>query len=299
MTYDSFLLQKEFTDDCIFNETMQGNYNIYSSSFHSNAQKTFYLALNKMGEPRKTHLPANKELGKLATYAKSITFTVPEQRTEQLIGRIFGTNHVKHGLKQLCDSGKSLFELTAKKLKPKPKCGGSGNGSGGGDGSVGGTGKRTAKGKRPNASVLVSSPADKVGRKNASKCSSISDPATGCVRKKKNNQKGAVRIGNNGNSPKHKLKKQIHNRRSGKKVRVSTTTKRIYTSTTTIDVVTTTAAVTSVTSINDNDEELDVIENGTLSSSSTESHDRVDEWDDTTIGQTAFADDEDIDDFDL
>lgn len=298
MTYDSFLLQKEFTDDCIFNETMQGNYNIYSSSFHSNAQKTFYLALNKMGEPRKTHLPANKELGKLATYAKSITLTVPENRTEQLIGRIFGTNHVKHGLKQLCDSGKSLIELTAKKLKPKLKCGGSSGGSGGGDGNNGGTGKRTPKGKRPNAGVLVSSPVDKVGRKNASKCSSINDPAVGCGRKKKNNQKGAARVGNSGNSPKHKLKKQIHNRRNSKKVRVPTTTRRTTTPTTAIDVITTTPAATSMTSINDNDDDLDVIENGTLSSSSTESHDQVDEWDDTTIGQTAFADDDDIDEFD-
>ncbi len=82
------------------------------------------MALNKLGQPRKTHLPANKELGKLATYAKSFTFTVPDKRTEDLISRLFGANHVKHGLKQLCDSGKSLVELVSKKMKHRSRCGG-------------------------------------------------------------------------------------------------------------------------------------------------------------------------------
>lgn len=117
------MLQKEFTDDCVFNETMLENYNIYASTYHSNSQKIFYLALNKLGKPRKTHLPANKELGKLATYAKSFTFTVAEKRTEDLIARLFGSNHVKHGLKQLCDSGKSLVDLVSKRMKNRLKCG--------------------------------------------------------------------------------------------------------------------------------------------------------------------------------
>lgn len=103
---------------------MLENYNIYASTYHSNSQKIFYLALNKLGQPRKTHLPANKELGKLATYAKSFTFTVPDKRTEDLISRLFGANHIKHGLKQLCDSGKSLVELVSKKMKHRSKCGG-------------------------------------------------------------------------------------------------------------------------------------------------------------------------------
>lgn len=103
---------------------MLENYNIYASTYHSNSQKIFYLALNKLGQPRKTHLPANKELGKLATYAKAFTFTVPDKRTEDLISRLFGANHVKHGLKQLCDSGKSLVELVSKRMKHRPKCGG-------------------------------------------------------------------------------------------------------------------------------------------------------------------------------
>lgn len=103
---------------------MLENYNIYASTYHSNSQKIFYLALNKLGQPRKTHLPANKELGKLATYAKSFTFTVPDKRSEDLISRLFGANHIKHGLKQLCDSGKSLVELVSKKMKHRSKCGG-------------------------------------------------------------------------------------------------------------------------------------------------------------------------------
>lgn len=115
-------MQKEFVDDCVFSETMQENYNIYSSLRHSTPQRTYYLALNKLGQPRITHLPAGKELGKLATYAKAMTLEVPEKQSEAVIGRLFGSNHIKHGLKQLCDSGKSLVELTATVMLPRPKC---------------------------------------------------------------------------------------------------------------------------------------------------------------------------------
>lgn len=101
---------------------MQENYNIYASLRHSTAQRTYYLALNKLGQPRTTHLPAGKELGKLATYAKAMTLEVPEKQSEAVIGRLFGLNHVKHGLKQLCDSGKSLVELTSAVMRPNPKC---------------------------------------------------------------------------------------------------------------------------------------------------------------------------------
>lgn len=102
---------------------MQENYNIYASTPHSNAQRTYYLALNKMGQPRRTHLPAGKELGKLATYAKSLTFSVPEANSNGLLARLFGANHVRHGLKQLCDSGRALIELTRQPMQPRPTCG--------------------------------------------------------------------------------------------------------------------------------------------------------------------------------
>lgn len=117
------LLQAEFTDDCIFNEAMeQHHYNTYSSTFHSNARRKLYLGLNRHGQPRKILLPATRQLGKLSTYTKSLTQTVAHERVEQLIARLYGANHVRHGLKQLCDTGKVLNEIIAKGLKSKPKC---------------------------------------------------------------------------------------------------------------------------------------------------------------------------------
>lgn len=74
------------------------------------------MALNRLGAPRKTHLPSNKSLGKLSTYAKAFTFIVPEHRSENVIGKRFGFNHVKHGIKHLCESGKELMILSEKQL---------------------------------------------------------------------------------------------------------------------------------------------------------------------------------------
>ncbi|XP_050068743.1 uncharacterized protein LOC126557121 [Anopheles maculipalpis] len=143
---------KEFTDDCIFNEQMeQHHYNTYSSTQHSNARRTLYLALNKTGQPRKIQIPVNRTLGKLATYTKALTQTVAHDRVEQLISRLFGADHVRHGLNQLCETGQPLVELTAKEMRPRPACGpqaGSAKGvatSGGGSGG----GK---KNNQPNAS---------------------------------------------------------------------------------------------------------------------------------------------------
>lgn len=115
--------QAEFTDDCIFNESMeQHHYNSYSSTYHSNARRTLYLGLNRHGQPRKIQLPATRQLGKLATYTKSLTQTVAHERVEQLIARLFGPNHVRHGLKQLCETGKVLQEIISMGVKSKPKC---------------------------------------------------------------------------------------------------------------------------------------------------------------------------------
>lgn len=119
----ALLPQAEFSDDCIFNEAMeQHHYNTYSSTHHSNAKRTLYLGLNRHGQPRKIQLPTTRQLGKLSTYTKSLTQTVPHDRVEQLIARLFGANHVRHGLKQLCDTGKVLQDVIAKGLKAKPKC---------------------------------------------------------------------------------------------------------------------------------------------------------------------------------
>ncbi|XP_055547245.1 uncharacterized protein LOC129731363 [Wyeomyia smithii] len=115
---------KDFTEDCVFNEQIeQHHYNTYSSTQHSNARRTLYLALNKTGQPRKIQIPVNRTLGKLATYTKALTQTVAHDRVERLISRLFGANHVRHGLKQLCESGRALQDLTAKVMRPRPACG--------------------------------------------------------------------------------------------------------------------------------------------------------------------------------
>lgn len=100
---------------------MEDNYNYYTSTHRSTAMRTFYVALNRLGGPRVTYLPANKPLGKLATYVKSFTLIVPEHRSEALIGRLFGSNHVKHGIKHLCESGKELRPLNADAMV-RPVC---------------------------------------------------------------------------------------------------------------------------------------------------------------------------------
>lgn len=74
------------------------------------------MALNRLGAPRKTYLPSNKPLAKLSTYAKAFTFIVPEHRSENVIGKRFGFNHVKHGIKHLCESGKELMILSEKQI---------------------------------------------------------------------------------------------------------------------------------------------------------------------------------------
>ncbi|TMW49426.1 hypothetical protein DOY81_005492 [Sarcophaga bullata] len=120
----NFSLQKEFTDDCVFNESMeQHNYNTYSSTYNSNTRRKYYLALNRHGEPRKLQIPPSRSLGKLATYTNAIPETVPQERVEQLIAKNFGANRVKHGIRQLCDTGKPLIELIdSKNFKARPKC---------------------------------------------------------------------------------------------------------------------------------------------------------------------------------
>uniref|UniRef100_A0A182Q4Y1 Fibroblast growth factor n=1 Tax=Anopheles farauti TaxID=69004 RepID=A0A182Q4Y1_9DIPT len=118
------MTSKDFTNDCIFNEQMeQHHYNTYSSTPHSNARRTLYLALNKTGQPRKIQIPVNRTLGKLATYTKALTQTVAHDRVEQLISQRFGADHVQHGLNQLCESAQPLVELTAKEMRPRPVCG--------------------------------------------------------------------------------------------------------------------------------------------------------------------------------
>ncbi|XP_043652421.1 serine-rich adhesin for platelets [Drosophila teissieri] len=122
---------KDFTDDCVFNENMGlQNYNTYSSTYHSQARRVFYLALNGSGQPRRTQIPASRSLGKLSTYTNAITETVPQERVEQLIAKNFGANRVRHGVRQLCDTGKPLIELIdVARFKGPPHCSSNTSGS--------------------------------------------------------------------------------------------------------------------------------------------------------------------------
>lgn len=116
------------------------HYNSYSSSFHSNTRRTMYLALNRHGVIRKIQIPKLRSLGKLATYTKALTQTVVQDRVNALIAKLFGPNHIRHGLKQLCESGLALKELTAANMKRKPKCNSAS--------SIGSIGKLTKKKKK-------------------------------------------------------------------------------------------------------------------------------------------------------
>jgi hypothetical protein len=107
----------------VFNESIeQHHYNTYSSTYNSNAKRTFYLGLNRHGQPRKIQIPTSRQLGKLSTYTKSLTQTVAQERVDQLIARLYGKNHLRHGLKQLCESGKPFHNQDIKRRKDKLKC---------------------------------------------------------------------------------------------------------------------------------------------------------------------------------
>ncbi|KAJ8983882.1 hypothetical protein NQ317_000918 [Molorchus minor] len=70
-------VEREFGDECVFNETIElTNYNTYSSSKYSNEKRTFYLALNRRGQPRKVVVRAHNQLGKLSSYTRVLTRNV-------------------------------------------------------------------------------------------------------------------------------------------------------------------------------------------------------------------------------
>lgn len=80
------MLQKDFEEECVFNEMFeQHHYNTYSSAKYTNEKRTLYLALNKRGLPRKVQVKANAPLGKLSTYTQVLTQPVPADRVDQLL----------------------------------------------------------------------------------------------------------------------------------------------------------------------------------------------------------------------
>jgi len=91
------LLQREYTEDCVFNETLeQHNYNTYSSVHWSTAKKTLYLGLNRHGQPRRVQAKGHN-LGRLSAYARVLTQVAPVDRVESLQRRMMGSQHnVRH-----------------------------------------------------------------------------------------------------------------------------------------------------------------------------------------------------------
>ncbi|XP_060823665.1 uncharacterized protein LOC132911211 isoform X3 [Bombus pascuorum] len=88
---------REYTDDCVFNETLeQHNYNTYSSAKWSTAKKTLYLGLNRRGQPRRVQAKGHN-LGRLSAYARVLTQVAPSDRVEALQRRLLGAQHnVRH-----------------------------------------------------------------------------------------------------------------------------------------------------------------------------------------------------------
>nr|XP_033330045.1 uncharacterized protein LOC117222457 [Megalopta genalis] len=181
---------REYTDDCVFNETLeQHNYNTYSSAKWSTTKKTLYLGLNRHGQPRRVQAKGHN-LGRLSAYARVLTQVASLERVEALQRRMLGAEHnVRHRhnshrgdlLQQsLCPTlpvqekdGRDKFRCRKRKKrkkrkrkcrageKPGPQCqvaeeNGDGvvSGVGGGFGSVNGTGSASrGEGLRSNGTT--------------------------------------------------------------------------------------------------------------------------------------------------
>ncbi|CAK9798567.1 hypothetical protein ANTPLA_LOCUS1673 [Anthophora plagiata] len=93
----TFCTKREYTDDCVFNETLeQHNYNTYSSAKWSTTKKTLYLGLNRRGQPRRVQAKGHN-LGRLSAYARVLTQVAPLERVEALQRRMLGAHHnVRH-----------------------------------------------------------------------------------------------------------------------------------------------------------------------------------------------------------
>ncbi|XP_034660957.1 rho GTPase-activating protein gacF isoform X3 [Drosophila subobscura] len=221
----SDLLQKDFTDDCVFNENMGlQNYNTYSSTYNSNPRRVYYLALNRHGEPRRTQIPASRSLGKLTTYTNAITETVPQERVEQLIAKNFGANRIKHGVRQLCDTGKPLIELIdAANFKKPPECSSSSGSSSNGSSTSGSGSSASAATTAGNngSSITVPVPAASAGSlisiSNSSQSESghISSSISTSTSNSTSNSSSSSNI--NSSSPLHPPPAHLHPKQSKKK----------------------------------------------------------------------------------
>lgn len=234
------------------------------------------MALNRVGMPRKTHLPANKPLGKLSTYVKSFTLIVAEQRSDAVIGQRFGMNHVKHALKHLCESGKELIELSAKRLI-QPECGSTSSHNNSSIGSSLGIATSNSMKKQPNHNMRHANgghhrklvPAALTDRSQHRKTTvgahhSARPKASDCVapqctpKKKKLNNGGGAMIRKNVNVNKKNVKKSNQKSTKAKSIKkLVVTTAR--TTTTTSTKATTPASIldSSISGADSYDDELE------------------------------------------
>lgn len=68
-----------------------------------------------------------------------------QDRVDQLIARLYGQNHLRHGLKQLCDAGKLVHHQDIKRRKNKIKCNNLGKPNKVGGGGIGKRKKKKRK----------------------------------------------------------------------------------------------------------------------------------------------------------
>lgn len=192
------------------------------------------MALNRLGAPRKTHIPSNKPLGKLSTYVRAFTLIVPEIRSETVIGKRFGYNHVKHAIKHLCESNKELIELTTKQLV-YPQC------SSTSSNNMDVINNNNSNRKQSNLHVrhrnlsnrrLVGSIERKSKNSDTHASMKMMNSSEHAPKKKKsNNNSNASRNGNNNNKNKNskKINHKIVKNKTNKRIQVTTTTKVITT----------------------------------------------------------------------
>ncbi|KAI4456544.1 fibroblast growth factor [Holotrichia oblita] len=86
----NFLEKRIFGDECVFNEVIERNdYNTYTSTKYSNDKRTFYLALNRTGQPKRVMLKARQQLGRMSSFTRVLTLPVMSEGSE-------GTHPVRH-----------------------------------------------------------------------------------------------------------------------------------------------------------------------------------------------------------
>ncbi|XP_019884050.2 uncharacterized protein LOC105254412 [Camponotus floridanus] len=115
---------REFTIDCVFNETLeQHNYNTYSSARWSTTKKTLYLGLDRRGRSKKVIVTRGHHLGKLSAYARVLTKVAPFDRVEALHRRMLGAQHnVRHRHhRHLSHGGNMAQQSVCPTLPPQEK----------------------------------------------------------------------------------------------------------------------------------------------------------------------------------